>query len=646
MMVTLPSSDIATIARALLGTPNDRLSTRAQLRFGKNGSLAVDIEGPKAGAWFDHEHGNGGGILDLIRECTGRTNGAAITWMRELGVSVPDTKDKRRAPARRIVATYDYTDSVGALLYQVLRYEPKDFRQRRPDGKGGWLWSTKGLRFVPYRLPELLADAGKRTVFIPEGEKDVDNLRRLGVAATCNPGGSKKWPPHFGEFFADADVVILPDNDPSGQEHATQVAANVVRFARSVRVLNLPGLPNKGDVSDWIQSGGTAEQLARLAEATSSVETRTADEGSATLLPRPDVFRLLDLDALDSLVPPDWLLSGYLPENSLGLMYGAPRSFKSFVALSWGLSIAYGIPWFGRPVRQGVVVYIAAEGAAGQRKRVAAWRVDNGVEDIQAPFYLLPRAVNITDPGGEDVQVLLCTLEDVRRRTGLPVSLVILDTLHRCMAGADEDSAGDMGKAVASMDLIRERTGAAVLALHHTGKDKDRGPRGSSALLGDVDVAVECARDTDTMLARLATTKQKDHEEADPLTLKAIPVEVADGVTGELGASLVLTLVDERTGGQLRTSPKGNARFALDALHDVLARVGKSAPGELSDRAPAGVIVTTTGEWREAFVARRVGDEKPETTRRTFHRAAQWLQDQGHVAKWGEYVWSSREDDQ
>ncbi|MEX0977795.1 MAG: hypothetical protein WDZ48_03025, partial [Pirellulales bacterium] len=92
----------------------------------------------------------------------------------------------------QIVATYDYRDERGDLLFQVVRYEPKDFKQRRPKPGGGWVWSVKGVRVVPYRLPELLAQPDE-PVFVVEGEKDVDNLGRIGVLATCNAGGAGKW---------------------------------------------------------------------------------------------------------------------------------------------------------------------------------------------------------------------------------------------------------------------------------------------------------------------------------------------------------------------------------------------------------------------------------------------------------------------
>jgi hypothetical protein len=168
-----------------------------------------------------------------------------------------------------IVATYDYRDENGALLYQVVRFEPKDFRQRKPEG-GGWVWSIAGVRRVLYRLPELLAAGTGHLVFIPEGERDVETLRAFNFTATTNVGGAGKWKPEYSEFLRGRHVVLLPDNDTPGRAHVAQVAAALTGIAASVRVLTLPGLPEKGDVSDWFRVDGNAYRLLALANDTPS----------------------------------------------------------------------------------------------------------------------------------------------------------------------------------------------------------------------------------------------------------------------------------------------------------------------------------------------------------------------------------------
>jgi len=168
---------------------------------------------------------------------------------------------------RESVAIYDYTDENGDLLYQVLRYGPKkEFRQRTPDGAGGWEWKLGNVRRVPYRLPAILeAVALNKAIAVVEGEKDADRLAFLGVAATTNAGGAGKWRPEYAEALRDATVVVIPDNDQPGREHARSVARSLAGVAAVVRVLDLPGLPRKGDVSDWLDAGGTVGELRRLA---------------------------------------------------------------------------------------------------------------------------------------------------------------------------------------------------------------------------------------------------------------------------------------------------------------------------------------------------------------------------------------------
>jgi putative DNA primase/helicase len=263
---------IERIARAALGEPNRELSTRTQLRYGRHGSLAVELDGDKRGSWYDHQEGVGGGPWDLAVRAAGGANGSALQWLRGLGIEAPQPAVKAKTKGR-IVTTYPYHDEAGKLLFQVVRFaDPKDFRQRRPNGRGGWIWSVKGTRQVPYRLPEMLARPEGAPVYVVEGEKDADRLAGLGLCATTNPGGASngksKWRAELNPHFAGADVVILPDNDEVGRNHAQTVAASLQPVAASVRVVELPGLPPKGDVSDWLDGDGTVEELQTLAERT------------------------------------------------------------------------------------------------------------------------------------------------------------------------------------------------------------------------------------------------------------------------------------------------------------------------------------------------------------------------------------------
>lgn len=166
----------------------------------------------------------------------------------------------------RINAKYPYRDKDGALLYEVVRYEPKRFAQRRPAGDNTWVWGLGETPRVLYRLPELLAAPPEDLVFVVEGERDVERLAGEGLVATCNSGGAGKWRGEFSSALEGRDVVIIPDNDDAGRRHADQVASLLEGVAARIRVLALPDLPEKGDVSDWLDAGNSREELLALVE--------------------------------------------------------------------------------------------------------------------------------------------------------------------------------------------------------------------------------------------------------------------------------------------------------------------------------------------------------------------------------------------
>ncbi|MEJ5330615.1 MAG: hypothetical protein WHT07_10735 [Desulfobaccales bacterium] len=184
-------------------------------------------------------------------------------------------------------AVYPYRDASGNLLFEVCRFRTPDggktFRQRRPDPEkpGEWIWNLNGVPLVLYRLPELVAADPAIPVFVTEGEKDADRLANWGQVTTTNPMGAGKWREEYNQCLRGRRVVILPDNDPPGRDHSLHVAQALYGVAASVKILNLPRLPEKGDISDWIDAGGTIEKLLSLAEATPEWEppVGTTEEG-------------------------------------------------------------------------------------------------------------------------------------------------------------------------------------------------------------------------------------------------------------------------------------------------------------------------------------------------------------------------------
>jgi putative DNA primase/helicase len=155
----------------------------------------------------------------------------------------------------QIVATYDYTDEHGEVLYQVVRYEPKDFKQRRPDGRGGWVW-RKGARQVLYRLPEVWEAP---IVFVVEGERDVETLRSNGFVATTNAGGAKApWLPSYSEFLKGREVILIPDSDPPGKARVISIARVLLGIAAHIIVF---ALEDAKDITDWFARGHSETEL-------------------------------------------------------------------------------------------------------------------------------------------------------------------------------------------------------------------------------------------------------------------------------------------------------------------------------------------------------------------------------------------------
>ena len=221
-----------------------------------------------------------------------------------VGLGLQDLFPRRNGDKskRQITATYDYKDQDGKLLYQAVRFTPKGFLQRRPDGRGGWVWKVGDVKRALYRLPKLIQADPSAPVFIPEGERDVEKLRSLDLVATCNAGGAGKWRSEYSDTLKGRRVVVLPDNDDPGRKHAEAVARSLSGIAAEVTIVELPDLPDKGDVSDWLDAGGTAEELLRLAE---DAEPYTPTEPDIVVSPArecPHGFRFTDLGNAERLV--------------------------------------------------------------------------------------------------------------------------------------------------------------------------------------------------------------------------------------------------------------------------------------------------------------------------------------------------------
>lgn len=290
------------------------------------------------------------------------------------GVEVPTPR--YRSGGRIPESTYLYRDERGEVLFGVFRSRhpngKKSFSQHPPDGRGGWRHGPgcmDGVRLVPYRLPELLAADPAEVAWVVEGEKDADRLASLGFVASCNPMGAGKWRPEYSAHFRGRPVVVVADNDPAGLKHAVAVCAAMHGVAASVKLLELPGLPPKGDASDWLDAGGTAEELGTLAYAApewgpEAEATGPAGDGAedGSLPPDDEVITVRLSDVVESRV--DWLIPGRIPFGKLTLLAGMQKLGKSFVTIDLAARVSTGGEVPGSPgecVPCGSVILLSAE---------------------------------------------------------------------------------------------------------------------------------------------------------------------------------------------------------------------------------------------------------------------------------------------
>lgn len=219
------------------------------------------------------------------------------------------------------------------------------------------------------------------------------------------------------------------------------------------------------------------------------------------------LFQTLNVRQLSELPEPEWLVSGMIPAAAMTTLYGAPGAAKSFLALDAACSIATGIPFHGNEVKQGRVVYCLGEGIRSLRYRIESWSLAHPTadqDDLLSNLLVIPRTPHLLEP--YDVAALTNTIDDLE-----DVSLVIIDTLARSLVGGDENSAGDVGKAIDVCDRIRDRVGAATLIVHHTSAEGSK-TRGSTALPGASDAMIKMTKDDVQHVITLTCTKMKDGE--------------------------------------------------------------------------------------------------------------------------------------
>lgn len=619
-----------TVARALCGEPNPSLSSKTELRFGQHGSLSVDLQ---KGTFFDHEAGQGGGVLGLVERETRLKGSEAVSYLKDkIGVAIESDRQPAPPVKAKIVATYDYADENGEVLFQVCRMEPKTFRQRRPDGDG-WSWSVKGIRQVPYRLADIWNLEGHGTVYVVEGEKDADALAKLGLVATCNAGGAGKWSPELVEHFGGLDVVILPDNDEAGRKHAELVASNLYPVAQSVRVLDLPNLPPKGDASDWLKGQEAPAQALQAL-----VETNSRRWKPALLQSRFGAVAWSDLDTVN--LRQDWLVDDLFFTGDAVLTFGASGSGKSFLAVDMGLAITRGVPFLGKATRKGAVIYQAGEGGKGLVKRLKAYRQTHDLWKEDLPFILLPERVNLFAKDGEgDVEAFIAECVAWQSVLTEPLALIVIDTFSTASPGANENASEDMSRMLAAGERLQKATGAAVMWVHHKNAAGER-ERGHSSLRANVDTALEVIRDEETNLRTLRVLKVKDGEDGEKLGFELQSVQIGTRDDGKPITSCVVVpaqVGSDQTSQSKTRLARLQAKF-LKILDDAITHRGGIIP--TGERVPHNMYGVEWHQFTAMFKSVELYAGRDENAiKQALHRDGDLLFNAGMIDREGQWIW-------
>lgn len=503
------------------------------------------------------------------------------------------------------VATFEYVSADGEVIYRTLRRSPanwtgpgkrpKEFRAERHEA-GRWIAGMGDCERIPYRLPELrqAIDAGE-TVYLVEGEAKADKLASWGMAATAIAFGSKGWRADYAPHFAGAKVVILPDNDEPGRDFARKVFADL-KGSASPRVVELPGLPEAGDIMDW--QGGAADLEAICDNPPSPAwlhQPATGDKPASA-------FRFIAVGDLEYR-PPEYLIADLVETETLGLLFGDPGCGKSFVAADLGLSVATGTPFHGRAVKQGAVFLIAGEGHNGLTRRFAAWGKHRGESIKSAPLFMSNRPAQFLDR--ESAREVAEAVRELAAHHGTP-AMILIDTLARNYGPGDENSTSDMGAFIAAVDDLKAGfPGCTVVIVHHSGHGDKQRARGAMALKGALDCEYRVEKSDSTII--LTNTKMKDAEPPKPIAFTLQGVDL-----GGSASSAVLVETDAPSRKRQLTKTQS---LACDTFVEA-ARDSKET----------GLVHLDA--WQAAFLSLHTGDND-DSKKRAFRRARADLVDAG-----------------
>jgi putative DNA primase/helicase len=475
--------------------PRSKASVKCIFHDDSNASCTLFLDG--AGGFNCHGCGAGGNVFQFEARLSGCSVAEAESRVGEIVGAEVDPRVGGKLG--RVVAAYDYRDSDGRVLYQKRRYQPegqaKTFRVYRPEGNG-WVPGidltdgTKTKR-VLYNQPQLVA---ANVAIVCEGEKDCDNVTQSGLwsergslrfATTCNfdgawkPGESGKWLESYNAYFAGKFVVIFADNDDSGATWSQAVAYNVEPYAFQVKIVRLPGLPEKGDVSDWLETHTAKELEAQIGSAPAWRPARSVEVNEALIDSVEFAARS------DSAV--DWLLDNAIPVGSNGIIGGHPKAAKSFSSLDLAISAACGVDWLGMRIpRRFRTAIVSREDNAGLTRRRIKKLIAGRAEYAVLPGWMLINTREQTAHFKINDRALVDPLIDRLGKFG--VELVVLD-VFRSIHDSEENDNTEMSKVLDGLNRFQDELKCAVAVVHHISKAEGAGNifrslRGASAIHG------------------------------------------------------------------------------------------------------------------------------------------------------------------
>ena len=455
-----------------------QISTRCPFHEDSTASFSLNLD---QGVWFCHAGCGDGGVISFEEKFSNCDREAAKAAVGEL---LQMTFGPESEPPE---ATYIYRDALGRVAFRKLRYPGKKFVCEQPAANGkGWIFGLEGVQVRPlYNLPELIRSS---FVLVVEGEKDADRLTAanltqlnpdgLSITATTSFDGADHWRVEYNPYFAGRQVAILADNDPIGKEHALAVARGIQPFAAGVKIVSLPGLPEHGDVSDYLDAGHSAQELIALIAGTLAWQPDAAESSR---------FKsILEIRARGS-EKPDWILSRYVERSALTSMSAKIKTGKSSLITSGIKAVLTGTPFLGEPVTTGPVVLVSE--MSGSAFISALDRA--GLENCEGLRILQPHdAFGLTWP-----QIMAAAVEECRRVSAV---LLVIDTLNwfAGLMGDDENSAGKMLESMRPLQAATGQGWGVLFALHErkSGGSVEDAPRGSSAVGGVADVLMSLRR--------------------------------------------------------------------------------------------------------------------------------------------------------